>query len=310
MKGIFLIGALAIAGIPLFGGYISKTLLHESIVEFGGGSLMRAVEYIFLFSGGLTVAYMTKLFVAIFMEENADKKVQKKFDGIKVYMSAESIFALGGSALVLLVWGLFPHTIMDRAAELGQGLMHLEESGHTVSYFSLTNLSGALISISIGVVVYVLVIRKLLMRKGKAGEREYINAWPAWMDMENLIYRPLLLGFLPFVSRLICRVFDSFLDTLAVLLRKTFYRDSPLPHELPEGNGLTLIAGRVMNFWRRLGNRIHHRDGSGDKDYVHVLAMKYEEFMESNRIIERSLSFGLLLFCIGLSLTLIYIILW
>ena len=278
--------------------------------RFGGGSLMRAVEYIFLFSGGLTVAYMTKLFVAIFMEENADKKVQKKFDGIKVYMSAESIFALGGSALVLLVWGLFPHTIMDRAAELGQGLMHLEESGHTVSYFSLTNLSGALISISIGVVVYVLVIRKLLMRKGKAGEREYINAWPAWMDMENLIYRPLLLGFLPFVSRLICRVFDSFLDTLAVLLRKTFYRDSPLPHELPEGNGLTLIAGRVMNFWRRLGNRIHHRDGSGDKDYVHVLAMKYEEFMESNRIIERSLSFGLLLFCIGLSLTLIYIILW
>lgn len=310
LKGIFLIGALAIAGIPLFGGYISKTLLHESIVEFGGGSLMRAVEYIFLFSGGLTVAYMTKLFVAIFMEENADKKVQKKFDGIKVYMSAESIFALGGSALVLLVWGLFPHTIMDRAAELGQGLMHLEESGHTVSYFSLTNLSGALISISIGVVVYVLVIRKLLMRKGKAGEREYINAWPAWVDMENLIYRPLLLGFLPFVSRLICRVFDSFLDTLAVLLRKTFYRDSPLPHELPEGNGLTLIAGRVMNFWRRLGNRIHHRDGSGDKDYVHVLAMKYEEFMESNRIIERSLSFGLLLFCIGLSLTLIYIILW
>ncbi len=36
------------------------------------------------------------------------KKVQKKFDGIKVCASAESIFALGGSALVLLVWGCFP----------------------------------------------------------------------------------------------------------------------------------------------------------------------------------------------------------
>ena len=80
LKAIFLTGALAIGGIPLFGGYISKTLLHESIVEFGGGFVMRAVEYIFLFSGGLTVAYMTKLFVAVFVEKNEDAAVQKIFD--------------------------------------------------------------------------------------------------------------------------------------------------------------------------------------------------------------------------------------
>lgn len=310
LKGIFLIGALAIAGIPLFGGYISKTLLHESIVEFGGGGLMRAVEYIFLFSGGLTVAYMTKLYTAIFIEENEDKKVQKKFDGVRNYMNPASAFALGGSALVLLVWGLFPHTIMDRAAELGQGLMHLEESGHTVSYFSVTNLTGALISIAIGALVYGVVIRKFLMKKNEAGASVYINAWPAWLDMENLIYRPVLLGFLPFVSRLVCRALDSFLDTLTVILRKTLYRDSPLPHELPEGNRFTLTAGRVLNFLQWLGNKIHHKNGGGDKDFVHILAMKNEEMKESNRIIQRSLSFGLLLFCIGLCLTLIYIILW
>ena len=39
----FLIGALTIAGIPLLGGYISKTLLHESIVEYGGIGIMKAV---------------------------------------------------------------------------------------------------------------------------------------------------------------------------------------------------------------------------------------------------------------------------
>ena len=31
---IFLVGALGIGGIPLFNGYVSKTLLHESIVEY------------------------------------------------------------------------------------------------------------------------------------------------------------------------------------------------------------------------------------------------------------------------------------
>ena len=310
LKVIFLVGALAIAGIPLFGGYISKTLLHESILEYGGGWLMRAVEYIFLFSGGLTVAYMTKLFAAIFVEENEDKKLQQKYDGMKKYMNRESSFALTASAAALFIWGFFPHAVMDRAAALGQGLMHLEEAGEKVAYFSLKNLSGAVISIVIGVVVYAFVIRKLLMKKAKSGSRSYINAWPAWLDMEELIYRPLLLGFLPFISRLVCRILDSLLDMLVVLLRKTIYRDSPLPYELPEGNGFTLRMGRLLNLLQHMRNRILRRDGSGDRDYTHVLAMKNEALKESNTIIRRSLSFGLLLFCIGLCLTLIYIIFW
>lgn len=307
LKAIFLVGALAIAGIPLFGGYISKTLIHESILEYGGGWLMRAVEYIFLFSGGLTAAYMTKLFAAIFIEENEDQKLQQRFDGMKNYMNRESGFALAASALILLIWGLFPHAIMDRAAELGQGLMHLEEAGKAVAYFSLKNLSGAVISIAIGVLVYAFVIRKLLMKKTKSGRRSYINAWPAWLDMEELIYRPVLLGFLPFVSRLVCRVLDSLLDGLVVLLRKTIYRDSPLPYELPEGNGFTFRMGCLLNFLQQMRNRILHREAGG-RDYTHILAMKNEALKESNTIIRRSLSFGLMLVCIGLCLTLIYII--
>ena len=34
LNGIFLMGALGIGGIPLWNGYISKTLIHESIVEY------------------------------------------------------------------------------------------------------------------------------------------------------------------------------------------------------------------------------------------------------------------------------------
>lgn len=226
---------------------------------------------------------------------------------MKNYMNRESGFALTASALILLIWGLFPHAIMDRAAELGQGLMHLEEAGEAVAYFSLKNLSGAVISIAIGVLVYAFVIRKLLMKKTKSGRRSYINAWPAWLDMEELIYRPVLLGFLPFVSRLVCRVLDSLLDGLVVLLRKTIYRDSPLPYELPEGNGFTFRMGCLLNFLQQMRNRILHREVGG-RDYTHILAMKNEALKESNTIIRRSLSFGLMLVCIGLCLTLIYII--
>lgn len=310
LKAIFLVGALAIGGIPLFGGYISKTLLHESIVHFGGGFAMKAVEYIFLFSGGLTVAYMTKLFVSIFVETNADDEQQKKYDAKSVYMNLESKIALGGSALILFIWGLFPHMIMDKVAALGQGFMYMEEEAHAVHYFSWVNMSGALISIVIGAIVYLFFIRKILMRDNGHGVREYVNLWPVWIDMEDVIYRPVLLRFLPFVTGVICRIFDSALDLFVVALRKTFYRDSELPHELPEGNWFTMEAGRFLNFIQHLGNMTWNRKKPADKDYVHILAVKNEELRENSTIIGRSLSFGLLLFCAGLCLTMIYIIWW
>lgn len=326
LKGIFLVGALAIGGIPFFGGYVSKTLLHEAILEYGGGGLMKAVEWIFLFSGGLTAAYMTKLFVAVFVENNADRALQEKYDGMRRYMNGGSAFALTGSALLLLLWGLFPHGIMEKAAGLARGFLNAEPL-YAVRYFSLENLSGGLISVGIGAAVYLLFIRKALLRRqapsGKAAAQNsneennaaavpgvYVNLWPEWLDLENMLYRPLLLTILPTVFGVLCRILDSFADTVVVLLRKTLYRDSPLPHERYEGNALTVFAGQLMNAIEALGNHSWNRKHPVHVDYVHLLAVKNEELQENNKVIGRSLSFGLLLFCVGLCLTLIYLIFW
>lgn len=308
LKLIFLIGALAIGGIPLFGGYISKTLLHESILEYGGGSTMKAVELIFLISGGLTIAYMTKLFIAVFVEKNKDAGKQAQYDEKRKYMNPGSCFALSASAFVLFLWGLFPHTLMDRAARLGSSFMNpaaSEEAGEAVAYFSFSNLKGAVISIVVGAVVYLFVIRKLLMREG-----DYVDKWPKWLDMENLIYRPLLLGFLPVICGIVCRIFDSVVDITVVVLRKTLYRDSPLPYERWEGNAITAAAGKTMNILQSLRNHLWGRKKPTHKDFIHLTAARVEDFRESFMIIQRSLSFGLLMFGIGLALTLIYILWW
>lgn len=308
LKSIFLTGALAIGGIPLFGGYISKTLLHESILEYGGSGLMKAVEIIFLISGGLTVSYMTKLFVAVFVEKNRDDRKQAAFDQKKPYMNPESGFALGVSALVLLIWGLFPHTLMDGAARLGGYFMNpllAETGGEAAVYFGVSNLKGALISIAAGAFVYLFIIRKLLMR-----DNAYVDKWPKWLDMEHLLYRPLLLGVLPVLCGIICRIFDSAVDIAVVALRKTLYRDSPLPYERREGNALTEFLGRAMNAFQEVRNRLWGRKKQTHKEFVHLTAAGVEDFRESFMIIQRSLSFGLLMFGIGLMLTLIYILWW
>ena len=164
---------------------------------------------------------------------------------------------------------------------------------------------GALISIGIGTAVYFLVIRKALM--DQAGR--YINVWPVWLDLENLIYRPVL-RLLILLAAICCRVLDCLVDFLVVLLRRSIYRDSPLPHELPEGNVLTVTAGRAANMFGWLGNHTWRRKHPVERDYVHVLAVRYEELKENNMVIGRSLSFALLLLCIGFLLTLFYLIWW
>ena len=309
LKVAFLIGALAIGGIPGFGGYISKTLIHESIVEYGSVGIMRVVEYMFLFSGGLTVAYMTKIFKAVFIEQNEDPEVQANYDAKTKYMNPLSTIVIAVSAGALLIWGLFPHQIMDKAAVFAQGFLnfHPHGEGHVVAYFSLTNLKGAMISIVIGALVYVFFINKVLIRR-EDGKVTYVDAWPKWLDMEQLIYRPLLLSFLPTVGAIFSRILDSFVDAVVVLLRKTIYKDSPLPREYEVGNIFTIAVGNVKNMIQSLGNVTWNRKHPVYKDHVQEMAEWKEEFVESQRIIERSLSFGLWMFGIGLCITLFYII--
>lgn len=312
LAGIFLIGALCLAGIPGFGGYVSKTLLHESILAYGGGSLMRAAEILFLFSGGLTVAYMTKLFVTIFVQKNRDEERQRRYDGTaerrgesagksggrERYMSPLSGSALTAAAGLLLVWGLLPHAWMDRTAESMQGFMGARGNGHAVAYYSPENLAGALISVGTGVFVYLLFVR-----------RTDTDRWPKWLDLERMLYRPVLLVALPAVCGVFSRILDCFVDACVVVLRMSIYRDSGLPRERMEGNVFTEWLGRLLNGIQWLGNRTWRRRQPRQKDYVHSMAAKYEESRENSLIIQRSLSFGLLLFGMGLVLTLVYLIL-
>lgn len=322
LQFIFLMGALGIGGIPLWNGYVSKTLIHESIVEyialmeegminqrFFSVGMMKGIEWIFLISGGLTVAYMTKLYAALFIEKNADAVLQEKYDSLKgKYMNKTSAFALTGAAIILPAMGFLPNKIMDGAANLGQGFLQVTGEVHSVAYFSLVNLKGALISIAIGAAVYAAVVRLWMMKK-ENGVKIYVNRWYHYLDIEDFLYRPVLLKVLPFLFGTLCRVLDSLLDWVVVLLRKTLYKDSKLPHELEEGNKLTHLAGMAANRLVRAANATIWRKKPRNVDYEHKYAMLHEEWREDTTIIGRSLSFGLLLFCVGLIITVIYILL-
>ena len=317
LKFCYLMGALGIGGFPGWSGYVSKTLLHEGIVEyihamegghlhatiFGVGS-MKAVEWIFLCSGGLTVAYMCKLFVAVFLEENRDSKVQAAFDAKRVYWKPVSAAALTAAALIPLM-GLVPGVTMDRLADLAQGFLGVHHAPHAVHYFAWVNLKGSVISISIGAVLYFLVVRGWMMQDGN-----YVNRWPQWLDLEEVVYRPLVLKILPGFFGGICGLLDILTDAVVVLLRKTVYRESADRGELEEGNALTHVIGVSLNLLEELLNKTIWRHHEHRKNLEHWFVLKYDAFKENMAVIGRSLSFGLVLFSLGLCATLVYLLIF
>lgn len=190
---------LSLAGLPLLNGYVSKTLLHESIVEFihlsgAWAWAYTALEWLFLFAGGLTFAYMLKLFFCIFVERNRlpQEVLDKKWRLRGGYIAPASAAVLLTYVGVMFLLGLFPGRFMDRIAAFGRSFFQGAAPSHEVDYFAMVNLKGAAISLTIGLAVYLLVARLLLMPRGGDGRRHYRDPVPRWLNLEYGLYRPAL----------------------------------------------------------------------------------------------------------------------
>lgn len=294
----FLMGALGIGGMPLLNGYVSKTLLHESIVEYiahltahGHSALLfQAIEWIFLFSGGLTVAYMLKLFICIFVEKHPEK--QEQYDAKTNYMSVLSKLVLGISAVILPIMGAFPGMTMNKMADAVMGFLRSGPLHHEVYYFAWVNLKGGLISIGIGILVYSLVIRKVFMKNGN-----YVNLWPEKLDLE-VIFSKLVWGMLA-VLGFVTKILDGFLSEWCTVekLLKGLNQLMKLPERLPEA----MVGLLKRTVYKETTER-------PELELVNKLHAQYDRKVDTLRLIGSSLSFGLLLACVGLILTIIYLL--
>lgn len=321
LHGIFLTAALGISGVPFFSGYISKTLIHESLVEYMhllsnggieailfGASAIKFIEVLFLLSGGVTLAYMTKLYVAIFVEKNEDNKIQEVFHKKQKYVTKLSCTFLSIAVAFFLIWGMAPYRTIEPIADIGQGFMNVTGTFSVPEYFAWSNLKGSLLSIFFGAVIYLLFVRKFLTKRNvKTGEAIYINPWHEAWDLENVVYRPFF-KILDIAFSICFRFFDGLLDYVVVFLRQTVYRDSKLPHELEEGTPITHAVGVLLDDVKLVANRTIRKKKPIKISYEHKLALLNDEISENNMIIGRSLSFGLFMFGLGLVLTLIYML--
>lgn len=292
---------LSLAGVPALNGYVSKTLLHESIVEYiplaGEYDLLfSALEVLFLFSGGLTLAYMLKLFVCLFVEKSPlpqevlDRKWRRRGEH---YIAPASLGAVACYLLVMVRLGSEPNVTMDAVAAITRGFLHGHAPDHPVDYFSAVNLEGAGISLAIGAVVYLLVVRLLLIRKGR-----YLDPIPPWLSLEYGLYRPAL----------------DLLSKTAVVLATLVDRLLPrlLFQALPRW--MERVHQDSLVFWVHTVERLtagHYtpqfsvEQAADDEHFAH-----YADSPRRSGGFVQSLAFGLILTGLGLAFALLFILLY
>ena len=268
LKLAFALGALGISGVPFFNGYLSKTLLHEGLVHAAAHAvwlapLLRGTEVLFLLSGGLTFAYMLRLYLCLFRQKNADSSVQTAYDGDRSCTTPLSSCVLLAGAAVLLALGVPPVSTTLAAVMTGNSLEHFAP-------FAWENLKGAVISLSTGAVVYLVFIRRILCPAGQ--DR---SLWPRRLDLEDTVYRPMLLCILPGILGPVARLFgenlllrplcrglvlaasvigramDRCLDGLVVLLRRTLFRE-----ERVRDGSRTLRPRRLLTLYHATGEAL------------------------------------------------------
>ena len=330
----FLLGVLGITGVPLFSGYASKTLLHESILEYvveltaegHASGVYSFVEKVFVVTGGMTAAYMTKLYIAIFWEKNPER--QAEFDQ-KKDLSGLSAVAVCLPAILIPLLGILPNQLMDPIGRLTQEFLHSEGPHHAVHYFSSANLIGGGKSLLVGAILYLGVIRPLLMKKNEQGVRVYVNRWPGWLDLEDGFYRPLmnlLVRIGGFCGRIadrlmdvlipaaiqigtfIGRCADHLIDGTVLLLKGTLFSKPAKQLPITVGTRFTYALGRLFDAVAALLNRTFRRRNPITTDFVYVFAAAWDELTDASHRLVRSVSFGLMLLCIGLYLAFTYLL--
>lgn len=178
---VCLIAVFGITGMPLFNGFISKSLLHHAILEayeYGHPSF-RFAEYLFTFVSAGTAASFIKLYSLVFLG-----KTPEKYENLRERLSFGSV-AMVILAVLVVVIGLFPHFIMNAflipaARSFSFSPYFIESYLVGIDFFNLTDLTAMMTVYLFGFLIFFLGMRFHLFH----------FHLPRQLDLESDFYAP------------------------------------------------------------------------------------------------------------------------
>ncbi|MFU8793319.1 MAG: complex I subunit 5 family protein [Acholeplasmataceae bacterium] len=186
------IASMGISGIPLFNGFISKSILHHGIVEaytYGHSSFFYA-EILFLIVSAGTVCSFIKLFYYVFL-----RKLPDQYQSIKAeYTSLDT--AMVAIALIIIFIGLNPRFILNEFILPQLNILSYDPDFINkyiigLAFFTLKDQLTMLGIFIAGMLIFVL---------GKKYHWFHLHL-PGWLNIEYIVFYPM-----NFVMRRACKL--------------------------------------------------------------------------------------------------------
>jgi hydrogenase-4 component B len=219
LRFIFMLGFLAIIGMPGTNGFISKTLIHEAIVEARhehAALFFSVVESVFVLGGSLTIAYLLKIFITVFWEHN-----EEFYGQYKHHVKKRALFPMAILGVAIIYIGLNPGILFKYMSEAAMifGVDH----PHEPVFYNVETIKGFLLPFALGVLIYVGFVRGTLLQEQEDGKKIYVNPSLNWIELENDVYRPVISLVFLFTSTIL-RIIDRGVIHFFIALKNSFFK--------------------------------------------------------------------------------------
>jgi len=235
LKALFLFGALAVAGMPGLNGYASKTMIHEALLEAAHefpGPLFSILDFLFYIGSAMTVAYMLKFFVAVFMEKNEAYYGQHRH-----LIKWPVLLPMSVLSAAIAILGIRPEWVY---APLSQAAEILGVSGDVHPHiFETVALRASGIIFVLGFIMYATFIR-MYLRRQVDGHAVYVNPSNTFFRIEEDLMIPLFTAIFRGMT-IFFRFFDQWLIRLGEFIGDTIHKLAEVkPRKWIESNGSSL----------------------------------------------------------------------
>jgi len=228
LRFIFMLGFLAIIGMPGTNGFISKTLLHEAIIEAKVEEMtlfFSIVEAIFVLGSSLTVAYLLKIFITVFWHKNDEFYGQYKH-----HVKKRALFPMAVLGVGIIAIGLNPGILFHYISEAA--LIFGVEAPHEPHFYTIETVGGFLMPFLLGVFIYYGYVRGVLLEE-REGKKIFVNPSLHWVELQRDVYVPTI-SLIFLFSSLVLRIIDRGVIHFFIALKNSFLKVLRLEVKYPK----------------------------------------------------------------------------
>jgi hydrogenase-4 component B len=195
------VAVLGLMGIPLFNGFVSKTILHHAVVEAehlaamvgsGHAAWLQAAEILYTAIAAGTVLYAVKMSYYVFFRsppQETSRGLQKVHEAPRWMLGGTGMLAIGVLALGLAPGAVLRHLIVPVAGMFSGLDPHRIAHLYELEVYSWYSIKDIILPLALGAGLFAVVVAWSRFRDKEEKSDPFCFRLPGWLSVDRLYVR-------------------------------------------------------------------------------------------------------------------------